>query len=205
MPISSTKTVFMPDRIRDLARDKRGLPIPFVASRNEDGTANFTVQNPAAVSRCATFNLCGICGGKLLRGKWFNGGPLSALNKAGAYMDPPTHFECSEYAMQVCPWLATPGFRDMTDKAAIGAAKMIGGVVMIDKEIPRARPKLFIALMAVDCEVVNRGPGGYRGGPPVLMFVPKQPAKRLRYWKDGTELTEAQAREVIDFDKLSKR
>ena len=40
---------------------------------------------------------------------------MSAFHPDGAYIDPPLHYECMRYAMQVCPYLAAPRYAGRVD------------------------------------------------------------------------------------------
>src|SRR6185437_6539467 len=101
----------LPPEMEHLDRDPRGLPIPFIVYRDKDGNPDFRINDMEKVSRCISEGLCAISGLKLADDDvWFIGGPQSAYRPAGAYLDPPSKRVCAEWALQVCPFLAMPGF-----------------------------------------------------------------------------------------------
>jgi hypothetical protein len=100
----------IPERMKHLGIDRRGYPIPWSVYRDPDGRPHFTIFNNVLRARGIRDDLCGICGTKLFRGRWFVGGPVSAFDPRGTYIDPPMHHECSSYALTVCPYLAAPNY-----------------------------------------------------------------------------------------------
>jgi hypothetical protein len=121
------RDVRLPERMAKLERDRRGLPIPFIVMRDKSGQPHFTINDHAKSARCLREDLCPICGQKLFRGRWFAGGPLSAFHANGCYLDPPTHKECVEYALQVCPFLAAPKYTGRLDDAALAEDQLEPG------------------------------------------------------------------------------
>lgn len=98
----------------DLPKDKRGFPVPYVVLI-KDGEPVFTVNDSHAVLRAVLNELCGICGKSLNDDAWMVGGPESAFNPRGAYVDSPVHHDCGTYALQVCPYLAMSAYRGAVD------------------------------------------------------------------------------------------
>jgi ferredoxin len=97
--------------------DKRKLPIPFIAQR-EDGSFDFTTINSDNAVACLNYRLCAVCG--LEREWWsvFIGGPLS--HESHNYQTPPMHEECAEFALALCPFIAIAGAKRATDNHASG-------------------------------------------------------------------------------------
>lgn len=102
------KDVPVPPRLAKRPTDSRGYPITFVTQFN-DGEPDFTVVAGDRISDCVRFDLCGLCGQHLGKFRSFIGGPKST--ESGMYVDPPMHTDCAEYALLVCPHLATPTAR----------------------------------------------------------------------------------------------
>lgn len=99
----------MPDTVRNLPRDRRGYPIPYIAVQNTaEGDPDFRTIDEEHWNDCVIDRLCEVCGTKL--GYWivFIGGEHSCTNRR--FMDPAMHRECAEYARRVCPYLATPQY-----------------------------------------------------------------------------------------------
>ena len=110
--------IAMPPEVAARPRDKRGLPILFTSEIEDDGTPNFRVSDGRKVAECAKKQLCGVCGQKL--GYWiaFIGGPMGCENRC--FADPPMHRACAEYALNVCPYLATKADRSLALQAKHG-------------------------------------------------------------------------------------
>jgi hypothetical protein len=171
--------------MRDLERDRRGLPIPFVVLRDKEGTPHFTVNDTTKTVKCLLEDLCPICGKRLHRGRWFVGGPLSAFHPDGCYFDTPMHADCMRYALKVCPYLAAPKYSGRLDDVKIDADKLPDTIVgMLDPTVIPDRPEIFVAVMSIGQEVKP----GHAGRPYVR---PKQRV-RYEYWLKGEQLPEAE-------------
>ena len=99
-----------PERIARLPHDKRGFPIPWNVLRGVDDAPIFTVNDERKSQQALTRELCPICGERLGRWKWWVGGPRAAFDEHGWYIDLPVHQECAHYALQTCPYLASPRY-----------------------------------------------------------------------------------------------
>jgi hypothetical protein len=86
---------------------KRKLPIPFVQTVNEDGTADFTAIRDDLSALCGVERLCGLCGEPQEPGRMvFLGGPGSVMSRW--FTDPPMHPECALDALSLCPHIQRP-------------------------------------------------------------------------------------------------
>lgn len=110
----------MPPEVAARPRDKRGVPILFTSYIEADGTPNFRISDADKVEVCARKRLCGICGTRI--GYWmaFISGPVGCENRC--FADPPMHRPCAEYALNVCPYLATKAERSLALQAKHGEA-----------------------------------------------------------------------------------
>jgi hypothetical protein len=113
----------IPKIMRTLERDERGYPIPFIVQRDLKGLPVFTVNDDRVVLTCVKKRLCSICG-KRLQESWFVSGSRSFLSVRGAFVDPPVHLECAEYALQVCPFLAAPVWTQSIAHRVLAAHEM---------------------------------------------------------------------------------
>ena len=119
------KDIPLPKRMQGLPRDSKGRPVPqFVAKPSNGGEPDFRIVDPYALVRCYDQDLCWVCGGKLGIHKAFVLGPMCAINKVNS--EPPSHYECAHYSVQVCPFLSTPrmhrreeGLQDVVEPAGI--------------------------------------------------------------------------------------
>jgi hypothetical protein len=172
----------VPWRMAHLPLDGRGYPIPYTVLV-KDGRPHFTINVEERRLRCLASNLCPICGLRLLRGRWFVGGPLSAIHRDGAYNDPPMHDECAHYALQVCPWLAAPSYSRRIEDATLKPESR-GGLLLHDPTTIPTRPLAFVAVMTVGQKVLA-GAGG-----PVVK--PSRPYRKIEFWREGVQLDPAE-------------
>jgi hypothetical protein len=179
----------IPDRMLHLERDPRGYPIPWGVYRDEDGRAHFTINDEARRLKALARDLCPICGSKLFRGRWFVGGPMSALHEAGAYIDAPMHRECMTYALQVCPYLAAPSYGKRIDDKTLTTPPPI---LLEDRTMMPHRPPVFVAVMATGQKLT----GGL--SPHV---VPRRPYSQIEYWCEGMRLTTGEGERLVEQDK----
>jgi hypothetical protein len=105
MAKSPLETVPMPQRIRQLAKDARGYPVPWFVHW-QDGKPLFPVVDPNKLRRALKFNLCWVCGDRLGRNVAFVLGPMCVANRITP--EPPAHRDCALYALKVCPFLIQP-------------------------------------------------------------------------------------------------
>ncbi len=164
----------VPDRMKHLDRDHRGYPVPFIVFRDSDGKPHFTINDQVKTGLCRSKDLCSICGLKLLRGRWFVGGPGSALAPTGAYIDPPTHYECMAFALRTCPYLLSAAYQKRIDGATLDPKKAPGVIGLLDTTMIPERPKAFVGVMAIGQTYTSRG-----------YIVPKKPFRAMEFWRDG--------------------
>jgi hypothetical protein len=105
MTATQAVTIPMPDRIAELARNGAGVPIPYFVAR-VDGRPDFRVADRRKFHLCLRANLCWLCGQRLGRYKSFAIGPMCVVNRISS--EPPSHRDCSIYALQACPFLTRP-------------------------------------------------------------------------------------------------
>lgn len=172
----------IPERMRHLDRDPRGYPIFAMAYRDATGKPHFTVNDQDKRHRLVVEDRCSICGGKLFRGRWFLGGPGSALHPRGAYVDPPMHDECVHYALHVCPHLTNPNY----DKGVRGRTIARDDPVLLfeNENVGEFRPNVFMAVLA-------RGQRVHSGTLGTDYIIPKRPFIRVEYWQNGVRLPAA--------------
>lgn len=172
----------IPDRMKALPFDRRGLPVPVTVYVDHDGKPHFTINDEAKRQHMIMDDRCSICGGKLLRGRWFVGGPMSAFDPEGAYIDPPMHHECAHYALRVCPYLAAPSYSKRVDDRTLGKER--DDLILIDPTMIAERPEYFVAVLA-------RGQDLVIYEKPVLMvryIKPRRPYIRVEHWRHGRRI-----------------
>ena len=110
--------VSVPDRLSRRPRDHRGFVIPyFVAWLSEQGqraeepagTPDFRVIDSVRLRRCVNEKRCWLCGEPMGVHMGFVLGPMCTINQI--ISEPPSHRDCAEYALKVCPFLTRPRMR----------------------------------------------------------------------------------------------
>jgi|SRR5215475_6720162 len=180
------RSIPIPERMRHLDRDHRGYPIFAMAFRDRDGRPHFTINDDLLRHQMLVEERCSLCGTKLFRGRWFVGGPSSALHPRGAYVDPPMHDECVHYALRVCPYLATPGYNKLIENRKVLPES--GAVFARHENVGPIQPSLFVAVLARGQTVLSEGLGEY--------IKPKRPYMRMEYWRHGQRLDDAEGERI---------
>jgi hypothetical protein len=166
--------IAIPDQMKHLPRDERGYPIPYIVFRDSDRKPHFTINDQSRVQKCKTADICSICGKGLFRGRWFVGGPGSALHPNGAYIDPPLHHECMQFALQTCPYLLSEKYTKRIDGKTLDPAKAPGVIGLLDETMDPTRPQIFVAVMAIGQSYTDRG-----------YIVPIRPYRKMEFWRNG--------------------
>src|SRR5215471_2327665 len=180
--------IAIPERLAGRPRDRRGYVVPWSVFVEPDGTPQFTINEETKRLECLLRDLCPLCGSKLWRFRWFLGGPASAFHEQGAYSDPPMHFECMRYAVQVCPYLAAPHYAKRVDTKLAAAMKSVA--LAFDPNVNPERPEMFVAVLA-DGQVAT----------PDWYVKPFRPYKRLEFWRAGAQLTDGEALKILAEDR----
>lgn len=177
----------LPERMRHLHVSDEGYPIPwFVAWLTDDkkhyapkgeGTPDFRVMGN--VKEAHTKKLCWICGQP--RGKFdaFVIGPMCAVNRISA--EPPSHFECAEYAVKTCPFLTQPNMRRNT--------KGLPETVQETEGMIKRNPGVTLVWVTKRYIPVQMNPGTlFRLGEPT----------QVSWWREGRSATRTEILESID-------
>jgi hypothetical protein len=159
--------------MRHLKRDGRGYPIPDGVYVDPDGRAHFTINDETKRMRHLLTRCCPICGRRLKPDYWFVGGPRSAFDPNGAYIDLPMHDECAHYALRTCPYLAAPNYGSRIDARTL--SKDNPAPFLIDQTMIPERPDVFVALSCKKFTVIKGG-----------QYVrPVRPYRQVEYWQYG--------------------
>lgn len=125
----------LPSRMQALPVDHRGYPVPYFVAWI-DGAPDFRVADGEKLVKCVNERRCWLCGQHLGSYFAFVVGPMCSVNRVSS--EPPSHRECAEFALRVCPFLIMPRAqrRDaaMPDEATRPAGIMIRrnpGVTML--------------------------------------------------------------------------
>lgn len=182
----------MPARVAALPRDRRGLPIPVIVTRDGLGEPHFTMNDARTAERLAREGCCGICGDRLGAYKCFVGGPGSAFHPEGRYFDGPVHLECGVFALHACPYLALAGsYAKRIGSRTLRPEAIPDGAVLVaeDRTVHAPQPAVFVL---GSCKRFGRDLMGH--------FVPERPWAQVRFFRAGLEITSAAARALTEAD-----
>lgn len=180
----------IPKRIARLHVDDRGYPVPwFVAWQDEDfnvtkrgvGTPDFRIIHPGVIKRAIQEDRCWICGGRITGVKSFLIGPMCAVNRNNA--EPPSHYECADWAARACPFLVRPHAR-RNEKTKNPDAVEPAGVMV------RRNPGCC-AVWNVKAYTLHRDPSGG-----VLFRLPNPTS--VTWWREGRLATRAEVEYSIE-------
>jgi hypothetical protein len=102
------RNIPVPKRLRGFPLSDEGYPVPWFVPFI-DGKAEFRGMEPEKLTHAIRARRCWLCGGLLGKFLTFPIGPMCAVTRTTA--EPPSHLECAEYAVQVCPFLTQPRMR----------------------------------------------------------------------------------------------
>lgn len=177
------KSIPIPAQMKHLPLDPRGYPIFFGALVGKDGSPYFTINDERRREAMIARDLCSICGKRLFKFRWFAGGPQSAFDERGVYIDMPMHDDCVHYALRVCPYLAAPRYiREVGVRQSEMARASDGTFIIEDPIMIPERPEVFVALLARGQTMID----GERAGQYVR---PKRPYLRIEHWQHGKMLS----------------
>jgi len=181
----------IPERMARLARDARGYPVPFVVLVQKDGKPLFTVNDSSKALVAIHQDRCAICGQRLLRGRWFAGGPGAALHPRGCYIDTAMHRECMEYAMKVCPYHAAPRYEKRIDDLKVDYSQRAPeDRILADPTMIVDRPPLFVCVHA-RAQSVEVGSTGF-------VIRPSRPYISMQFWRQGQRLPDDEGRRLAE-------
>lgn len=172
----------LPEKMKHLPKDKRGFPVPYIVLRDDAGNYHFQINDSRIVESCLKWKLCSICGKALHSDMWLIGGKLSAFHPNGAFNDPPIHYECGKFALEVCPYLACSGEWKNTDKGKIvSRVSSENGIVFLDPTAIPGKPEYFVFLKLSTFKY-------HFGDEGQVYVVPKKPYLEVEFWQGGNKI-----------------
>jgi hypothetical protein len=178
----------MPAQMRRLPVD-RGFPVPwFVPWFDEEGNQtpagtgkpDFRVGTQDAMDTAILGRLCWICGLPLAVNLSFVIGPMCAVNRVSS--EPPSHFECADFAARACPFLSNPSAhrreRNMPEESIKPAGFMI-----------ERNPGVTLVWTTREYRLIRVDTG--------VLFDVGRPAF-LRWYRESRRATRAEIMESID-------
>lgn len=168
-----------------------GYVVPFFVSWYKDGVLvhektegarpDFPTIDVRRLVTCRKQNRCWICGNGLKAFKTFVFGPASALVQMST--EPPSHPECANYAVQVCPFIIDPTRLHVSEKPGF---KLKEGQTLMP-EVGPGNPGVAIIWTTRSYEFHMPDPS--RG---MALFEPGEP-ERIEFWHRGQPATHKQA------------
>lgn len=188
------KSIPIPPTLNKRPTDKRGYPIPFTVAIDKNGRPDFKVVDHGSVLECVKRKLCALSGKRFEHissgngGYWFIGGPKSAFDKYGAYLDLPVRAECGRYALRVCPFLAIPGMAMHGNLEKSQSRMEEGYTVQQNETVVPDQPDVFVFVQATKYEIIDTENG--------RIYKPAAPYRSVEFWKDGNRISLNEAREL---------
>jgi hypothetical protein len=175
------KNIGLPHKMQHLPKDPRGYPVPYVVLHHNNKYW-FAVNDELKVRDCHDNKLCTVCGWGLQEDTWLIGGPISAFHPNGIFNDLPVHEQCGLYSLQVCPYLGMHNYTNVVDPNKLG--DKMGDPTMKFEAITQHNTKVpfFVFVKIKSWEVT-----------PNYFIKPERPYLHVAFWKDGDQLTHAQA------------
>jgi hypothetical protein len=167
-------------------RDSRGMPVPFVVLKDEAGKHHFKINDTAKTLQCIAGGLCAICGQKMRQDdRWMVGGIASAFDKNGIYIDHPVHKECAQYALQVCPYLASRNYDTTKTDLEKLAKKVVGSTILVNPTVDPDRLPLFVLLRPLQIGYFTS-----KQDSTDIRVKPFGPYHEVEFWDDGEQITD---------------
>lgn len=102
------RVLSLPDRMKRLPIDDAGFPVPYFVPY-VNGKPEFRGFDGEKLGICIRHKRCWLCGEPLGKFMVFVIGPMCAVNRTSA--EPPSHRDCSQFAVRACPFLTQPKMR----------------------------------------------------------------------------------------------
>lgn len=170
--------------LENCEKDPRGIPVPFIILKDEDGKHHFKVNDSRKTLYCVIKNLCPICGQDLKKEeRWLIGGIASAFDPNGCYIDLPLHKECGIYALKVCPYLAIKSYDGKTDLMKI-KSKIKGDVALNNPTVDPDRLPFFVfgRPSAIQYGINEKAQD--------VRLAPIRPFLETEFWDEGEQITD---------------
>lgn len=180
------KDIPIPEMMKDLEKDKRGYPIPFIVARDKNNIPRFQINDHWLVEKCLAEKLCSVCGKPLNDDMWLVGGPMSAFHPQGSYIDPPGHEHCIKYSLQVCPYLINVNYKKRIDLANVVEGDFPESMVFVDETMDETRVPFFVTIKLRSYRIV-------RYSISERYIVPDRNYLVVEFWNGGVKITSEEA------------
>jgi hypothetical protein len=192
------KDVPIPFNLSKNDRDRRGLPIPFIVYRDQNGVPHFTVDDRQTVNLVLSKKLCGLCGKPLKLGQmWFIAGPVTAFHEDGLSIEPHAHEECARYAVQVCAFLAAPNYSRRIEDKTLDLEDVHDNAQVHKSHQAPPRPVFFALARTSGIKVIDAGDGS-----DLKYIQPRRPWKEVEFWQNGERIAQSKAEQIAQANDL---
>jgi hypothetical protein len=175
------KQIPLPDNMRNLPVDPRGLPVPYVVLQDEKGVYHFKINDTLKSNHCAVEGLCSICGKSIaVKQRWLVGGIASAFDSKGVYIDLAVHKECAVYALQVCFYMAIKNYSANMDLEKLQAKHPT--LALNNPTVDPDKLPLFVLVRFPKITYKLYADHNIR-------VEPTRPALEVEFWDAGVKLT----------------
>jgi hypothetical protein len=169
----------IPSRLRGFPLSREGYPIPWFVPF-VDGQPEFRAMDGEKFKLAIKARRCWLCGGVMGKFLTFPIGPMCAITRTTA--EPPSHLDCAEYAVRVCPFLTQPRMR--RNEVDLPPDTSMAGIGI------RRNPGVTILWTCTDYRLFNDGRGG-------ILFKVGEP-KHVERWAEGRAATSEELLESIE-------
>jgi hypothetical protein len=187
--MTNWKAVPLPEKMKGLPKDPRGYPIPFTVLRDISGKPHFQIQDDRLAQYVIIKQKCSICGHDLGTDMWMAGSPLAAFHPDGGFIDSPVHYECGAYALQVCPFLAVPGFISKLDAEKL-QRESLKGVTITNPSSTLQQPPFFVLAHTQSFSVTIAAQG-------IRYIIPHRPFLKEEYWRHGERISKDECMKLL--------
>jgi hypothetical protein len=168
------RSIPVPPRLRGFPLSDEGYPVPWFVPFI-DGKPEFRGMDGAKFKHAVSARRCWLCGGLLGRYLTFPIGPMCAITRTTA--EPPSHLDCAEYAVRVCPFLTQPRMR--RNEKDLPESGKVAGI-----SIPR-NPGVTVLWTCLDYQIFDSNGTLFRVGEP----------QHVECWANGQRATK---QEILD-------
>lgn len=189
------RSVEIPPKMSNLDKDGRGYPIPWNVLRDEKtNRPYFTINDDSKYVQSIKERTCAICGSELADDMWFVGGVKSAFHNQGVFIDSPVHYECGNYSLKVCPYLATSRYMSYLGEDKIEKLqKKVETHLLVDPTVDPKKPEVFALVKTrnynlVESDTANSG----------FYLKPERPYLNIELYKAGQIIFPIMIKQIIE-------
>jgi hypothetical protein len=167
-------------------RDPRGMPVPFVVLKDQNGKHHFKINDTEKTIQCMMGGLCTICGQRMSQyDRWLVGGIASAFDKQGMYIDHPVHYKCAEYALKVCPYLASRNYDATKTDVDKLAQKINNAAILVNPTVDMDRLPMFALIRPLQIMYFTS-----KSDPTNIRVKGLGPYHDVQFWDEGEQITD---------------